>query len=83
MQYQADLLDVPVLRPAGVELTGYGAARLAALGLGHQLPPAPELGAMTVFEPARGGAWRDGQRDRWRLAVEAAVAWAEAGRRTT
>jgi glycerol kinase len=83
MQYQADLLDVPVLRPAGVELTGYGAARLAALGLGHQLPPAPDLGAMTVFEPARDGAWRDGQRDRWRVAVEAAVAWAEAGRRTT
>ncbi len=77
MQQQADLLGVPVIRPAGVELTAYGAARLAAVGVGTSLPPAPELGAMTVFEPAAGEDWREERRAAWRRAVRAAVAWAE------
>jgi glycerol kinase len=80
MQFQADLLGVPVVRPSGVELTGYGVARLAAIGIGHRLPPAPELGEMTVFQPGRDDNWRDSQRDQWRVAVEASLAWAEAGR---
>jgi glycerol kinase len=78
MQFQADLLGVPVLRPVGVELTAYGAARLAAIGIGASLPPAPELGAMTAFEPQRDDRWRDAERARWQGAVAAAVAWAEA-----
>ncbi len=77
MQHQADLLGVPVIRPAGVELTAYGAARLAAMGIGSQLPPAPDLGAMTVFEPAQGDDWRAERRAAWRRTVAAAVAWAE------
>jgi glycerol kinase len=79
MQFQADLLGVPVVRPAGVELTAYGAARLAAIGIGASLPPAPELGAMRTFEPARSSAWRAGQRAAWDRAVRAAVAWADGG----
>ena len=78
MQFQADLLGVPVVRPAGVELTAYGAARLAALGLGAALPPAPALGEMRVFEPGRDDRWRDDRRGEWLAAVEAAVAWADA-----
>src|SRR5690606_36107409 len=69
MQFQADLLGVPVVRPAGVELTAYGAARLAAIGIGASLPPAPELGAMRTFEPARSSAWRAEQRAAWDRAV--------------
>jgi glycerol kinase len=76
MQQQADLLGVPVIRPAGVELTAYGAARLAALGVGAQLPPAPDLGEMTVFEPGRNDDWRAEQRAAWRRTVAAAEAWA-------
>jgi glycerol kinase len=34
MQFQADLLGVPVLRPAVTETTAWGAAALAALGAG-------------------------------------------------
>jgi len=79
MQHQADLLGVPVIRPSGVELTAYGAARLAAVGIGSQLPPAPDLGEMTVFEPGKGDDWRAEQRAAWRRTVAAAEAWAEAG----
>ncbi|MDZ4258554.1 MAG: glycerol kinase GlpK [Gemmatimonadales bacterium] len=81
MQIQADLLGVSIERPVGVELTAYGAARLAAIGIGETLPPAPDLGAMTVFEPQQGAEWREKQRAEWRRAVGAALAWAEDGER--
>jgi glycerol kinase len=79
MQQQADLLGVPVVRPPAVELTAYGAARLAAIGIGATLPPAAELGDPDVFEPARSDDWRAQQRGEWQRTVRAAVAWAEAG----
>lgn len=75
MQYLADLLDIPVVRPAAVELTAYGAARLAAIGLGTSLPPAAELGRMTSFEPGRDDGWRKAQRAEWSRAVGATIAW--------
>jgi glycerol kinase len=34
MQFQADLLGIPVVRPQVIETTALGAAWLAALGLG-------------------------------------------------
>ncbi|MBP7382936.1 glycerol kinase GlpK [Myxococcota bacterium] len=34
MQFQADILDVPVLRPKNVETTALGAAMLAGIGIG-------------------------------------------------
>ena len=34
MQIQADVLDVPIVRPRLHECTAYGAAQLAALGVG-------------------------------------------------
>ena len=79
MQTQADLLGVPVERPAGVEMTGYGAARLAALGIGIRLPPASELGGATVFRPDASAAWRAERRAEWRRGVAAALAWTGAG----
>lgn len=77
MQFQADLLGVPVVRPVGVDLTAYGAARLAAIGMGGALPPAAELGEMTVFEPRQGSEWREAQRAAWGRAVGAAAEWAK------
>lgn len=74
MQYQADLLGVPVVRPFGVDLTAYGAARLAAIGIGAALPPAAALGEMTRFEPKRDDAWRGAERARWRRGIAAALA---------
>ena len=80
LQFLADILQLPVERPAAVELTGYGAARLAAIGIGSALPPATGLGGLTVFEPRRDRGWREEQRDAWRRSVEAALAWAGGGR---
>ncbi len=77
MQMQADLLGVPVERPAAVELTAYGAARLAAIGIGAEIPPATALGGLAVFEPGRSDDWRAARRTEWRRAVKAALAWAE------
>jgi glycerol kinase len=76
MQFQADLLGVPVERPAGVELTAYGAARLAAIAMGGALPPAIELGAATTFVPLRDSGWQATMRDQWQRALRAALAWA-------
>lgn len=79
MQVQADLLDVPVERPAGVELTAYGAAKLAAIGIGGALPAVAELGGgMKVFTPRADRAWRDTRREEWRRAVQATLAWVAA-----
>jgi glycerol kinase len=54
MQIQADVLGVPLVRPALSELTAWGVACLAGLGVGlwkslDALPVAP--GASSVFEP--------------------------------
>ncbi|MES2304129.1 MAG: glycerol kinase GlpK [Gemmatimonadota bacterium] len=76
MQTQADLLGLPVERPAGVELTAYGAARLAALGIGGALPPAAALGGITIFNPKSDSTWREARRSEWRRAVRAALTWA-------
>lgn len=77
MQMQADLLGVPIERPAAVELTAYGAARLAAQGIGGTLPSAAELGGGTTFEPRGSADWRDARRAEWRRAVGAALHWAQ------
>lgn len=76
MQLQADLLNVPVERAAVLDVTAYGAARLAALGIGTELPPAPSLGGATLFSPRRGDAWRQARRAEWQRAVQATLAWA-------
>lgn len=78
MQMQADLLGVPVERPRGVELTAYGAARLAAVGLGGALPDASALGAAEQFRPLQSEIWRSDRRAEWHRAVRAALLWAEA-----
>jgi glycerol kinase len=78
MQFLADLTGAPVTRPSGLELTAYGAARLAALGIGASLPPAAELGEMKVFEPQRDSGWRATQRGEWGRAVGATIHWSEA-----
>lgn len=77
MQAQADLLGVVVERPAAVEVTAYGAARLAALGIDTELPPAVALGGLVRFEPRRDDRWRADCRGEWHRAVRAALAWAE------
>ena len=71
MQFQADLLGVPVVRPQVTETTALGAAYLAGLGVGFWSSPAEVAANWRVerrFEPRhvarRGGqlAWRAGHR---------------------
>ncbi|MFN4004716.1 MAG: glycerol kinase GlpK [Hylemonella sp.] len=82
MQLQADLLGVPVLRPAQTETTAWGAAALAGLcsGLWHG---ADELTALwrlqRRFEPRLSEPARRAKRARWREAVERARHWARRG----
>jgi len=70
MQIQADLLGADILRPAQVELTALGAARLAAEGVGLELDPktATDSGA-TVFHPRMPAPERDRILSRWQEAI--------------
>ena len=72
----ADLLDLPVQRPAFVETTALGAAMLAAVGAGiHpdlEAAAAAMTGAARRFDPAMQHATRSGRVKRWRKALSAA-----------
>jgi glycerol kinase len=79
MQFQADLLGVPVRRPPVLEVTALGAAALAGIAVGYwsdraQLADAAGEGA-TVFEPAMGADRRDALYTGWKRAVERAMGW--------
>ena len=78
MQLQADLLNLPVLRPAVSETTALGAAYLAGLATGvwdsveHiRKDRAPD----TTFTPGRKPEETQKQRRRWQMAVERSRAW--------
>ena len=78
MQFQADLLDIPVDRPQNVETTAFGAAALAGLAAGIYSGP-EELSALRqserIFTPAMGEEQRSALYGRWRKAVELSRAW--------
>ena len=80
MQFQADLLGVPVLRPAVTETTALGAAYLAGLAVGYW-GGLDEIAAQwqveRVFEPAMGRDRVAGLRGNWARAVERSRGWAE------
>jgi glycerol kinase len=78
MQFQADILGVPVRRPAMVETTAYGAAGLAGLALGVWDSPEDFLAARqeeTVFTPAAEDARRLAWLSGWTRAVAVARQW--------
>ncbi|MEM0983117.1 MAG: glycerol kinase GlpK [Planctomycetota bacterium] len=80
MQIQADLLGVPVVRPADLESTALGAASIAGIGSGLIGSPA-ELArgrtGETRFEPSANSADIESRMRRWRDATRRAAAWAE------
>ena len=80
MQFQADLLGVPVVRPRVTETTALGAAYLAGLATGFW-PSPQELQAKrqgdTRFEPHMGQPERNALRSRWQRAVERSKNWIE------
>ncbi|MHB1224813.1 MAG: glycerol kinase GlpK [Gemmatimonadaceae bacterium] len=78
MQFQADLLDRPVERPAIVETTSLGAAGLAGVATGIW-PNAVSFGErreFTTFAPGEGAAAAQAGVAEWRRAVRAALSWA-------
>jgi glycerol kinase len=79
MQFQADVLGIPVERPDLVETTALGAAGLAGLALGIWKSCDEFLSGrrFTRFEPRIDGRARQAQLDGWHRAVSAALAWAK------
>ncbi len=78
MQLQADLLSVPVARPATTETTALGAAYLAGLGVGIWKDPKEIEAQQQIerrFEPAMPEERVKDLRGNWRRAVERAIEW--------
>ncbi|MEM8756933.1 MAG: glycerol kinase GlpK [Planctomycetota bacterium] len=75
MQTQADLLGVPVIRPANTESTAFGAALLAAAAVGAWpgFDQAPEPKTERRFVPS--GAGDPARLDRWREAIGRSRGW--------
>jgi glycerol kinase len=81
MQFQADIMGIPVVRPAVLESTALGAALLAGLAVGETLPAAGQEDAQTqVFTPCMDEETRQQHLAGWARAVDAARHWAAAGR---
>jgi glycerol kinase len=78
MQFQADLLGVPVVRPRVTETTALGAAYLAGLATSFW-GSAEELRAKRKddvrFEPKMSGEERAERRSRWQKAIERSKSW--------
>jgi glycerol kinase len=80
MQFQADVLGVPVIRPKVLETTALGAAYLAGLATGVWKSTAELAEHREIdrrFDPAMPEADARALRARWSRAVERAKAWEE------
>jgi glycerol kinase len=78
MQYIADVLDVPVVRPLASETVSLGAAYAAGLAVGHW----PDLADLrsnwhraAQWMPAMDPTTRDREYENWRRAVERTFDW--------
>ena len=71
MQFQADLLDVPVLRPRDTEITAKGAALLAGLktGLYDESTMKASWQVDRIFEPSMSIDAREQHLDKWQRAI--------------
>jgi glycerol kinase len=80
MQFQADLLGVPVVRAAVAETTALGAAYLAGLAVGfwkNTAEIAAQWRADSRYEPQMPSARVQNLRHHWSRAVERARSWEE------
>ncbi|HEX3657870.1 MAG TPA: glycerol kinase GlpK [Pirellulales bacterium] len=78
MQFQADMLGVPVERPAACETTALGAAYLAGLAVGFWSDTKELAGHATIekrFEPQMPDSQRDRMYRGWLKAVERSRNW--------
>ena len=80
MQFQADILGVPVVRPQVTETTALGAGYLAGLGVGFwssQDEIAAQWQMERRFEPQMSSAERHARLDVWQRAIARSAQWAE------
>jgi len=78
MQFQADVLGVPVVVPEVAETTALGAAMLAGVGAGLlTIDQVRSFGdELARYEPAMSGDEREALLDEWHRAVERSRGWA-------
>lgn len=79
MQFQADILGLPVIRPKMAECTAYGAAGLAGIAVGIWRDANDFMAVReepTRFEPAMSAEERTRLLQGWQRAVHAAIQWA-------
>jgi glycerol kinase len=80
MQFQADILGVPVVRPVVTETTALGAAYLAGIAVGFwtsQEEVTAQWRMERRFEPGMGSDERVQRLRQWRRAVDRTRAWIE------
>lgn len=78
MQFQADLLQAPVVRPKIIETTALGAAYLAGLAVGFWKDTGEiqqVWQAERVFEPRMPASEVQARRERWKAALDRARQW--------
>lgn len=78
MQFQADLLQAPVVRPKIIETTALGAAYLAGLAVGFWKDTAEiekVWQAEKTFTPIMSASEVESRRARWRAALERSKGW--------
>ena len=79
MQFQSDILQVPVVRPVVTETTALGAAYLAGLGVGYwssEEDIRQQWAEDRRFRPGMDAAHAQDLLKGWQRAVKAAIAWA-------
>ncbi len=79
MQFQADILDVPVVRPQVIETTALGAAYAAGLAVGYWRDLDDlrrNWGVARTWQPGMDGETRARLTAGWRKAVERSFGWA-------
>lgn len=80
MQFQADMIDAPVNRPACVESTAIGTAYLAGLAVGYWKTKEDVIKNQQldrVFTPDMAPEEREAKRKGWNKAVKYAYGWAK------
>lgn len=80
MQFQADILGIPLQKPSITEMTALGAAYLAGLGVGFwksESEIAAQWKVARVFEPQMGEDQRETLYAGWKRAVERSFGWAK------
>jgi glycerol kinase len=73
MQMQADLMGIPICRPACIETTALGAAVLAGLGCGlfaDEEALSQAIAIERIFTPDRPASWAEEKMSAWARAVE-------------